>query len=104
MLTVTEGSVAVDEQCRVLRENGEPIEGLFAVGGVGQGGMLLKGHGLHIAWTLTSGRVAGEIVARRMPAAMSAAGAEPARSRPLCDAPRPQVQGATEFPNPIQVL
>ena len=102
MLTVTEGSVAVDEQCRVLRENGEPIEGLFAVGGVGQGGMLLKGHGLHIAWTLTSGRVAGEIVARRMPAAAS--GAELARSRPFCDAPRTQVHGATEFPNPIQVL
>jgi fumarate reductase flavoprotein subunit len=59
MLTVTEGGLSIDSQCRVLKESGEPIPGLYAVGGVGQGGMLLKGHGLHIAWTLSSGRVAG---------------------------------------------
>ncbi len=65
MLTVTEGSLAVDTECRVLAEDGVPIEGLYAVGGIGQGGMMLKGHGLHIAWALTSGRIAGESVARR---------------------------------------
>lgn len=65
MLTVTEGSLAVDTECRVLSENGAPIDGLYAVGGIGQGGMMLKGHGLHIAWALTSGRVAGESIARR---------------------------------------
>jgi fumarate reductase flavoprotein subunit len=67
MLTVTEGGLAVDAQCRVLRDSGEPVEALYAAGGVAQGGMLLKGHGLHIAWALTSGRVAGEMVARRIP-------------------------------------
>lgn len=65
MLTVTEGSLAVDTECRVLSEDGTPIEGLYAVGGIGQGGMMLKGHGLHIAWALTSGRIAGESAARR---------------------------------------
>ena len=65
MLTVTEGALAVDTECRVLNEDGVPIEGLYAVGGIGQGGMMLKGHGLHIAWALTSGRIAGESVARR---------------------------------------
>jgi fumarate reductase flavoprotein subunit len=67
MLTVTEGGLAVDAQCRVLREDSSPVEGLYAAGGVGQGGMLLKGHGLHIAWALTSGRVAGEMAARCLP-------------------------------------
>jgi fumarate reductase flavoprotein subunit len=67
MLTVTEGGVAIDSDCRVLDESDQPIDGLFAAGGTGQGGMLLKGHGLHIAWALTSGRVAGESAARRQP-------------------------------------
>lgn len=67
MLTITEGGLAVDEQCRVLREDGQPVERLYAAGGVGQGGMTLRGHGLHIAWALTSGRIAGEMVARRLP-------------------------------------
>jgi len=67
MLTTVEGSLAIDEHCRVLREDGEPVDGLYAAGSVGQGGMPLKGHGLHIAWALTSGRIAGEMVARRPP-------------------------------------
>jgi fumarate reductase flavoprotein subunit len=67
MLTITEGGLAVDEQCRVLREDGQPLDGLYAVGGIGQGGMALKGHGLHLAWAMTSGRIAGELIARRMP-------------------------------------
>lgn len=72
MLTVTEGSVAVDEQLRVLREDGSVVPGLFAVGGVGQGGMLLKGHGHHIGWAMTSGRLAGASLARVRPSAASA--------------------------------
>jgi fumarate reductase flavoprotein subunit len=71
MLTVTEGGLSVDQQLRVLDESGTPIEGLYAVGGVGQGGMLLKGHGHHIAWAMTSGRVAGEAAARRILSAKS---------------------------------
>ena len=67
MLTITEGGLAVDEQCRVLRDDGQPLDGLYAVGGIGQGGMALKGHGLHLAWAMTSGRIAGELISRRMP-------------------------------------
>lgn len=65
MLTVTEGALKVDAALQVLTEAGRPIPGLYAAGGVGQGGLLLKGHGHHIGWALTSGRVAGESAARR---------------------------------------
>jgi fumarate reductase flavoprotein subunit len=60
MLTTTEGSLAVDESCRVLNEQSHVVPGLYAVGCMGQGGMLLRGHGLHLAWAFTSGRVAGQ--------------------------------------------
>ncbi|GAB3598148.1 FAD-dependent oxidoreductase [Microbacterium tumbae] len=63
MLTVTEGSIVVDDRLRVLRPDGSTIAGLYAVGGVGQGGMLLKGHGHHIGWAMTSGRLAGAALA-----------------------------------------
>jgi fumarate reductase flavoprotein subunit len=66
MLTVTEGALAVDTDLRVLRSDGSPIDGLRAVGGVGQGGMLLKGHGHHIGWAMTSGRLAGQAVTRNL--------------------------------------
>jgi fumarate reductase flavoprotein subunit len=62
MLTVTEGGLRVDEELRVLTADGAPVQGLHAVGGVGQGGMLLLGHGHHIAWAMTSGRLAGEVL------------------------------------------
>jgi fumarate reductase flavoprotein subunit len=64
MLTVTEGALRVDSSLRVLTDAGEPVPGLYAAGGVGQGGMMLKGHGHHIGWALTSGRVAAETAAR----------------------------------------
>ncbi|MCV2489304.1 FAD-dependent oxidoreductase [Geodermatophilus sp. YIM 151500] len=60
MLTVTEGGLRVDGRLRVLTEDGTPVEGLHAVGGVGQGGMLLLGHGHHIGWAMTSGRLVAE--------------------------------------------
>jgi fumarate reductase flavoprotein subunit len=66
MLTVTEGAVAVDTDLRVLRPDGSPIAGLRAVGGVGQGGMLLMGHGHHIGWAMTSGRLAGQAATRTL--------------------------------------
>jgi fumarate reductase flavoprotein subunit len=64
MLTVTEGGAAIDPQCRVLDTLGAVIPGLFAAGGNGQSGLMLKGHGLHLAWAMTSGRVAGLCAAR----------------------------------------
>ena len=57
--TTTEGGAAINEQLQVLDENGQPIPGLYAVGQNGLGGMILWGHGLHIAWAMTSGRLAG---------------------------------------------
>ncbi len=87
MLTVTEGSVAVDEECRVLTERGKPIDALYAAGGVGQGGMLLKGHGLHIAWAMTSGRVAGEMAARRLPVEVGGAEIELRQTRSAAPVP-----------------
>jgi fumarate reductase flavoprotein subunit len=59
VLTVTEGGVAVDDHLRVLRPDGSRIPGLFAAGGTGQGGLMLLGHGHHIAWAMVSGRTAG---------------------------------------------
>lgn len=64
MLTVTEGALSVDPQLNVVTTDNNPISGLFAVGGIGQGGMLLKGHGHHIGWAITSGLVVGETIGR----------------------------------------
>ena len=62
--TTTEGSPAVDRDCQVLDGKGEPISGLYAVGQNGMGGQVLWGHGLHIAWAITSGRLVGKALAR----------------------------------------
>jgi succinate dehydrogenase/fumarate reductase flavoprotein subunit len=63
--TTTEGGVAIDQDFRALDEGGNAIPGLFAVGQNGLGGMVLWGHGLHIAWAITSGRMVGQILAAR---------------------------------------
>jgi fumarate reductase flavoprotein subunit len=58
--TTTEGGAAIDEQFRVLDAQGRCIPGLYAVGQNGLGGQVLWGHGLHIAWAITSGRLVGK--------------------------------------------
>jgi fumarate reductase flavoprotein subunit len=58
-----EGGVMVDTQHRVLDAQQKPIAGLYAAGSTGQGGLLLKGHGHHLAWAFVSGRRAGRIAA-----------------------------------------
>jgi fumarate reductase flavoprotein subunit len=58
-----EGGLAVDTRHRVLGVQGKPIPGLYAAGSTGQGGLLLKGHGHHLAWAFVSGRRAGRIAA-----------------------------------------
>ncbi|MAV34088.1 MAG: FAD-binding dehydrogenase [Planctomycetaceae bacterium] len=60
--TTTEGGARVDQRLQVLDERGAPIPGLYAVGQNGLSGMVLFGHGLHIAWAMTSGRLAGEAI------------------------------------------
>src|SRR5262249_53598791 len=58
-----EGGLAVDLNQRVLGADGAPIGGLYAAGATGQGGLLLKGHGHHLAWAFVSGRRAGRFAA-----------------------------------------
>ncbi len=60
--TTTEGGAAINRRLQVLDTEGEVIPGLYAVGQNGLGGMILWGHGLHIAWAMTSGRLAGQFV------------------------------------------
>jgi predicted oxidoreductase len=62
-----EGGLAVDHQHRVLGPDDQPIAGLYAVGSSGQGGLLLKGHGHHLAWAFASGRRAGRNAALAAP-------------------------------------
>jgi succinate dehydrogenase/fumarate reductase flavoprotein subunit len=59
-----EGGLAVDREHRVLGAQGQPIPRLYAAGATGQGGLLLKGHGHHLAWAFVSGRRAGRFAAR----------------------------------------
>ena len=58
-----EGGLAVDARHRVLAADNRPIPGLYAAGSTGQGGLLLKGHGHHLAWAFVSGRRAGRFAA-----------------------------------------
>jgi succinate dehydrogenase/fumarate reductase flavoprotein subunit len=59
----SEGGLRVDTTHHVLDAGGAPIAGLFAAGSTGQGGLLLKGHGHHLAWAFVSGRRAGRFAA-----------------------------------------
>ncbi len=58
-----EGGLMVDLQHRVLDTQDRPIPGLLAAGSTGQGGLLLKGHGHHLAWAFVSGRRSGRFAA-----------------------------------------
>ena len=58
-IVLTDGGLAVNEELQLLGHQDKPIAGLWAAGSVGQGGLLLKGHGHHIGWAFTSGRIAG---------------------------------------------
>ncbi len=60
-----EGGLMVDLQHRVVDASDQPIPGLYAAGSTGQGGLLLKGHGHHLAWAFVSGRRAGRIAAQQ---------------------------------------
>ncbi|MEZ5906612.1 MAG: FAD-dependent oxidoreductase [Geminicoccaceae bacterium] len=55
-----EGGLRVDARLRVLDAERQPIAGLYAAGSCGQGGLILNGHGHHLGWAFTSGRLAGQ--------------------------------------------
>lgn len=61
--TTTEGGAAINKKFQVLDKNGDPIPGLYAIGQNGLGGQILWGHGLHICWAMTSGRLVGKLLA-----------------------------------------
>jgi succinate dehydrogenase/fumarate reductase flavoprotein subunit len=65
-LNFSDSGVAVDTRLNVLGPGDKPIPGLFAAGFIGMGGMLLEGHGHHIGWAFTSGRLAGRHAAYRV--------------------------------------
>jgi len=58
--TITEGGVVINKKFMALDSKGDPIPGLYAVGQNGLSGQILWGHGLHIAWAMTSGRLVGQ--------------------------------------------
>lgn len=70
-IVLTDGGAKVNERLQVLDQHGRAIAGLYASGSTGQGGVLLEGHGHHLGWAFTSGRLAGRF------AAMEAINAEP---------------------------
>ena len=63
-LIQTNGGLAVDTTLAVRHRAGGTIAGLFAAGNAGQGGLALFGHGHHLGWAFTSGRLAGRHAAR----------------------------------------
>ena len=63
-IVLTDGGLAVNDRLQLLGEGDRPIPGLWAAGSAGQGGLMLKGHGHHIGWAFTSGRLAGRAAAR----------------------------------------
>ncbi|HVL34972.1 MAG TPA: FAD-binding protein, partial [Burkholderiales bacterium] len=60
---LADGGLAVSTRLEVLDGAGAAIPGLYAAGATGQGGLLLRGHGHHLAWAFVSGRLAGESIA-----------------------------------------
>lgn len=63
-IVIADGGLKVDPDLHVLDRDGRSIPGLFAAGSTGQGGLLLEGHGHHLGWAFTSGRIAGRNAAR----------------------------------------
>jgi FAD binding domain/NAD(P)-binding Rossmann-like domain len=61
-ITHTIGGLAIDERARVVREDGSPIEGLFAAG-ADVGGISTGGYASGLAAALVFGRIAAESAA-----------------------------------------
>lgn len=72
-IILTDGGLTVNTRHQVTRADGSVVDGLYAVGSVGQGGLLLEGHGHHLAWAFTSGRLAARNAVSEVAAPASAA-------------------------------
>ena len=66
-INYTDGGLAINTGLQVLGKDDVPIPRLYAAGATGQGGLLLKGHGNHLGWGFTSGRLAGQTAAELTP-------------------------------------
>ena len=66
-VVLTDGGVKVTPQLEVVVRGTTPVRGLYAAGSTGQGGLLLEGHGHHLGWAFTSGRIAGRHAAQTLP-------------------------------------
>jgi predicted oxidoreductase len=62
-ITHTIGGLRIDEEARVLREDGAPIDGLYAAG-ADVGGVSTGGYASGLATALVLGRIAGESAVR----------------------------------------
>lgn len=62
-IVFTDGGAKITPRFEVLDRQGAVIPGLYAAGSNGQGGIVLQGHGHHLGWALTSGRLAGRYAA-----------------------------------------
>jgi fumarate reductase flavoprotein subunit len=91
LMGYTEGGLEVDEQLRELHQNGTPIPGLYAAGGAGQSGMMLMGHGHHLGWAFTSGRLAGRNAAFEAKS-LDLEGSDEARKRAIAKLDRPAAE------------
>jgi succinate dehydrogenase/fumarate reductase flavoprotein subunit len=58
-IVIADGGLRVTPRLEVVGDKGAVLAGLFAAGSTGQGGLLLEGHGHHLGWAFTSGRIAG---------------------------------------------
>lgn len=67
-IVLTDGGARVTPRLEVLDGDDAVIPGLYAAGSSGQGGVLLEGHGHHLGWAFTSGRIAGRNAAAERPA------------------------------------
>ncbi|TCT06222.1 FAD-dependent oxidoreductase [Aquabacter spiritensis] len=65
-INFTDGGLAVNERLEVLGAGDRPVPGLYAAGLTGMGGVLLEGHGHHLGWVFTSGRIAARHAAYRV--------------------------------------
>lgn len=63
-VVLTDGGVKVSDRLQVLIHGDRPVQRLFAAGSTGQGGVLLEGHGHHLGWAFTSGRIAARNAAQ----------------------------------------
>jgi len=65
LVVLADTSLAINTNFQVLDVFGRVIPRLYAAGNVGHGNLVLygPGHGMHMAWAFTSGRLSGKIAA-----------------------------------------